>query len=568
LASGAPEEALRRAQDAAVQARSAGDGLGVAEALCVVASAHIASGRAAEAEQLLSRELSSPSLLARTGDRAAEATLLWAFAGLKLAMGDFKEALRLASEGQALLQKRPADRKLQAQLLLAKANAHLAGRLAGSQGPTPVPFAVATLSAAGEALALCRQAGDKAGEGEVLHLVCLVYLLEGRQGAQLAAKKAMALASSDAEQPLGSLQASNEAAALLRQLGNKEGEATAMLCGVAEARIELGEADEAIGAARRAQEMFRHLGHRRGRQTALNVLARAQLMAGNTPAILDAVEEELQHLRTEGDVPGQLAGLRTLCDSYIAVQQYGEALSAARRSLAVVKESGSKVTEVRQLLLASELEDLLGRQEAALRSAQRALTLASTINASPGELAVEVRRTVSRLQTKCGRPELAPNRRDAMGALLDLAQAARQRDPARFHEVTARLEALSGYTDQDVKAALTGEDDPDREGLMRFLKEHGPGKSQAGGVKSTSQSMVLTGISNALLYLSFRVNGLAYGPRFRRCHPMRVEASEDGGYHSASYLRLLSSQDEWEMNMMTQPTLLDGMQHALSAAMM
>ena len=31
-------------------------------------------------------------------------------------------------------------------------------------------------------------------------------------------------------------------------------------------------------------------------------------------------------------------------------------------------------------------------------------------------------------------------------------------------------------------------------------------------------SKVMTGMSHALLYLSFRMGGLGYGPRFRRCN--------------------------------------------------
>ena len=70
----------------------------------------------------------------------------------------------------------------------------------------------------------------------------------------------------------------------------------------------------------------------------------------------------------------------------------------------------------------------------------------------------EARRAVSRLQTKSGHTEQAPNRRDALEALRDLTQAARRRDAEEFKAVMARLEDLSGYTDEDVKAALIIED--------------------------------------------------------------------------------------------------------------
>ena len=346
------------------------------------------------------------------------------------------------------------------------------------------------------------------------------------------------------------------------QFREQEGEAAAMLFGVAEARLEQGNGLEAQGAARRAQELFRDLKHRRGRLAALETLARS--LGLDTLAALEATEQELRLFESEADVAGQVSAFRILADTYIARRVYGEARSALRKALELLKGTAAAELEGQILLLLSEIEDFMGRTQAALESAEKALMVAKSSKA--GGLITEARRLVSRLQTKCGRAEQAPNRRDAMEALRELTEAARRRDADGFASVMARLEDLSGYTDDDVKSALILEDDEDQPGLLQFLKKH---QTAPGTLKPASRggrgSVVMTGMSHALLYLSFRMGGLGYGPRFRRCNGYRVEGEGEEALHAVAYLRLLSSQEEWGRRMETQPPILDSMQHSLNA---
>ena len=309
-----------------------------------------------------------------------------------------------------------------------------------------------------------------------------------------------------------------------------------MLFGVAEARLDQGNSLEAQGAAHRARELFRQLRHRRGRLAALEVLTRS--LGVDTLAALEATEEELRLFEAEGDAAGQVSALRTLADAYIARRIYGEARSALRKALELLKGTAANELQGQTLLLLSQIEDFMGRTEAALETAEKAL-LAAKAGKAAG-LVTEARRVVSRLQTKCGRSEQAPNRRDALEALRELTQAARRHDADEFRAVLDRLDDLSGYTDGDVKAALVIEDDDDQPSLVEFLKKHG--KTSAGAAQpGRGGSIVMTGLNHALLYLSFRMGGLGYGPRFRRCYGHRVDGEE--AVHGVAYLRLLSSQD-------------------------
>ena len=146
------------------------------------------------------------------------------------------------------------------------------------------------------------------------------------------------------------------------------------------------------------------------------------------------------------------------------------------------------------------------------------------------------------------RSQDAPNRREALEELRRLTEAVRRRDRAAFEASMAALEELSGYSEADVKAALVVEDE-DQAGLSQFLKQT---KSKGKG------SMVMAGLSHALLYLSFRLGGarvlaararwcaggLGYGPRFRRCNAYGVRGDDDEPATCVAYLRHLSSQEE------------------------
>ena len=344
----------------------------------------------------------------------------------------------------------------------------------------------------------------------------------------------------------------------------QEGEAAAMLFGVAEARLQHGNGLEAQGAARRARDLFRDLRHRRGRLAALQTLVTS--LGLDTLAALEATEEELRLFESEGDAAGQVSAFRILADTYIARALYGEARSALRKALELVKGTAAADSEGEILLLLAQVEDTMGRTDAAVESAQKALVIAKSSKLSA--LVVDARRVVSRLQIKCGRVDQAPNRRDAQEALQELTEAARNRDADEFQSVMARLEDLSGYTEDEVKAALIIQDDEDQAGLVQFLKKNQLAVQAAPGASKKSVgrgSIVMTGMSHALLYLSFRMGGLGYGPRFRRCYGYRVEGEGEGALYGAAWLRLLSSQEEWGRRMETQPPILDSMQHSLNA---
>lgn len=312
---------------------------------------------------------------------------------------------------------------------------------------------------------------------------------------------------------------------------------------------------EALGAAQRAMRSFQALRHRRGRLRSLELMQQA--MTETMPA-LEATEEEVNLFAAEGDVAGQVDALRLLADFYINARMYGEARSALRKALTLLAESGAIEKEVQTLLLLSHVEELLG-SSAALKVAQQALTL-SKRTAESGS-AADARRVVSRLLVQSGQAPEAPNRRAAMEALRDLTEAVRKRDATSFQSTMKTLENLSGYEESDVKAALIVEDDVDQSGLTRFLKQQGQLVSTTGG------STLMTALSHALLYLSFRLGGLGYGPRFRRCYAYGVGQEEDE-MHAVAYLRHLSSQEEWQKNMEIQPPMLDSMQHSLNAITM
>lgn len=534
----APEAALSEAKEVAEAARGANDWQLLAEAVSVQSLALLGSQRLLEAQQLLQQHLSS----AVAGHDVAQLILLSASSSVALANSEAAKAKMLAEEGLTMLKRLGVERhrKQQLQLLMAKGNAQLSEQnLDAAQ-------------AACEALTISRQCQDEDTEGEALHLICLLHIFFTRSAAQKAVKQHFTAGSP----PLASLESCNAAAQLFRRLGNQEGEAMALLH-IAEARLasEQPQPLEAQGAVRRAQALFRSLRHRRGRLRCLEVLGQA--LQETMPA-LEATEEELNLFKDEGDVAGEVDALRILADFYINARMYGEARGALRKALNLLADSGAIEKEVQSLLLLAHVEELLGSANA-LQSAERALTLSKSLQGS--NLTSEARKVVSRFYVQNGKMLEAPNRRAAMETLRDLTEAVRKRDAQSFQKTMAALEELSGYDEGDVRSALIVEDDPDQSGLARFLKQQGQGQKAV----SSSGSMLMTAMSHAILYLSFRLGGLGYGPRFRRCHAYGVVGQDEESALAVAYLRHLSSQEEWQKNMETQPPMLDSMQHSLNA---
>eukprot|EP00913_Durusdinium_trenchii_P005385 g5020.t1 len=245
LDTGAPEAALSEAKQVADAALASNDLRLAAEAISLQSLALLKTQRLVEARQLLQQQL---SVTRTAGHQAAELILLAASSSAALAQNDLPTAKMTAEEGVALVKRlgssfEKSNRKLLLQLLIAKGNAQLMDQ--------NLPEAA---KAAVEALTVGRASHDEEG--------------------QSAAQKAVAQVFHEGTPPLSSLESSNQAAALLRKLGDKEGEAIALLS-IAECRLEAPNRPEALGAAQRARQLFREERHRRGRLQALELMARA-----------------------------------------------------------------------------------------------------------------------------------------------------------------------------------------------------------------------------------------------------------------------------------------------------
>lgn len=571
-------EASREAQEAAAQFRRSGQAVAAADAVCTAASALVALGNLQEATQLAQRELNSCT---SSGDKAGEAVLLWLSAGLLVAQGQAAEALPLLRQAKALLTWLPSNRadRLEAQLLVAQANAFLAGGEDEAQN---------ALRAAAEAAALCRRGEDRAGEGEALHAAALAKLLQQGAGAKPLGKTLVALeaaglteklkfrrakaeqSSITEELPLSSLEEAEAALQVLQELGDKEGEAAILAAAVAPAHMSKGDSNRGAVAAKRALTIFRDLAHRKGRQVALRVLGQACHRSRDLPSLLEAATEETRQSQQDGDVAGVLTALSIITETYIDAGEYGEALSAAVKGLKMLRELKATEAEVGQLLVVADLQRLLGRMEPATNSAEQAVAISAELaTAASGmapevkervrQLALQARRSLSSIMITSGQPNKAPNRSEALDALAELSHAAKLRDGPAFQEALSKLNDLQGFTEKDVRdALLPSESEKDASGLARFLRQQG----QLG--EKTGPAMVMQEVGRASLYLFFRSTGLGYGPRFRTCRPGRV-LSYDGSIHTVASLRVCSTQEDWGRDLQYHPGILDGMQHALTS---
>jgi len=287
------------------------------------------------------------------------------------------------------------------------------------------------------------------------------------------------------------------------------------------------------------------------------LLIQAHSATSNIKGVLGAAEEELAFTEKTGDKRAELALLRTISDALIADRQWFQAIPRAKRALDLTRKLQAVDEEVAQLLIVSNLQDIIERPYLAMEAAEKALKLSQKLGNK--DLIAQAKRQVSHLMVTQGKVEQAPNRPQALEALSSLSRAALYFDGEAYQEATQRLEEVSGYTEADVARALEPAVAKDRQATINFIKKQGQ------DVESGTQT-VLKAYTKKVLYLEFRMGGgLGYGPRFRTCTPLKVSKSSELHSSTATVLKMYSAQEEWGKNLLFHPGLMDGGQHQLNA---
>mmetsp|Transcript_76304 Transcript_76304/g.220442 ORF Transcript_76304/g.220442 Transcript_76304/m.220442 type:complete len:628 (+) Transcript_76304:76-1959(+) len=301
------DEALRSVEDLVASVQSLGHGPSEVAALSALASACASRG---DVPRDAARAAARAVKVARTlQGKEALMSALETVISTSFAQKDADEALHAASELSALARD-AGDRRAQARAVLAMARAQLA-----SEEPK------AASEAAQEAAELFKVAGDKGGQASALAVAYDVEVLLGKPAA--AASRA------------------REVLTLVR--GNKQAEAVASLM--------LGSVDTAsqdsLGACREACELFKGLGNRLGEAAALVATANAQLCQGaqSAEAGLASAQAALAIFRELASGHGEAAALAAAGAAHSLKGDAGEAEKAVKESLELFRGARDPVGE-------------------------------------------------------------------------------------------------------------------------------------------------------------------------------------------------------------------------------
>ncbi|CAJ1352200.1 unnamed protein product, partial [Effrenium voratum] len=158
----------------------------------------------------------------------------------------------------------------------------------------------------------------------------------------------------------------------------------------------------------------------------------------------------------------------------------------------------------------------------------------------------------------------APDRRDALLLLQDLARELEKKDGDGFDDANKNMETYwMALTQSDVDAAMQKVISRDPAAYLEFLKEHG---ANVGGEKKKeakpAEDIQGLGLKPKMrtgpkpyLYVSFRIGGIAYGPRYRCCDLPMANAYDPTA--AVGVLTLQDISDDWERELQYNPSILD-----------
>lgn len=525
-------EALAPAQEALGIFRELNDQVGIAQALRPVLIAQLTRGELKPEEALtkVKEEAAKVKRTARDG-RRAEAAMQVTLAAVQLAKAEPVKAVVAAADAEAYFQREEDYPALADVLLEVVAPAHLQ-RGDGQKA----------MDAANLVLDVAQKVKDPEVEARAWGLVAAGRFAASAEDATEAARKALDL---------------------FRKLGSRVGEAQ-MLIELARGQLARQDALAALASAREALKVAREAGSWAQAGKASEAMVEAQLQAGQPQAAHEEAEEQLRWISEVTPDYSSKKGLASAMSAVVvatAVFKGGDAgLEVVKSYVEKLRADGNKSGEV---LMLHKLATMSPFPDYALNTAQAALELARKEGFALEEKALK--RTLTQLYAAKGKIDKAPNRREALLLLQDLARELERKDGEKFDDANKNLEDFwMALKQSDVDAAMQKVISRDPATYLQFLKEHGanvavPGEKAKPPPGADVQGL---GLKNKLLtgpkpylYLSFRVGGISYGPRYRCCDlPMGV-GGEPGS--AIGVLELQDVSDDWERELQYNPSILD-----------
>jgi len=219
------------------------------------------------------------------------------------------------------------------------------------------------LKAAGDALKIFREIGDKVCEADSLRIIVDALRLQEILDGSL---------------PQESINRAEAEMAGFKDSENKRGEACMHLCLADIKSLDL-KGDEnlesAVASASEALALFQELDDKKYIAETQISLANAHFMKGKADEVKSAAEEALDLFKEIGDVKGQAKALRCVALSHAIPENFEKALRYSKEAATLYKELGDSKSEAREMTVMAFWQNEQDQPAKALRLAQTALSM-------------------------------------------------------------------------------------------------------------------------------------------------------------------------------------------------
>ncbi len=215
-----------------------------------------------------------------------------------------------------------------------------------------------------QALPIVREVGDRAGEATTLNNMAAVY--------------------GDIGQPVKALELYEQALPLRRAVGDRAGEATT-LNNMALVYSKTGQLGKALELSEQALPIVRNVGDWAGEAAILNSMALVYSATGWSGKALELSEQALPIVRAVGDRAGEATTLNNMAAVYSASGQSGKALELYEQALPMHREVGNRAIEATTLNNMAAVYGDIGQPVKALELYEQALPLRRAVGDRAGE---------------------------------------------------------------------------------------------------------------------------------------------------------------------------------------
>jgi tetratricopeptide (TPR) repeat protein len=184
--------------------------------------------------------------------------------------------------------------------------------------------------------------------------------------------------------PKRALELYEQALPLMREVGNRDGEA-ATLNNIAEVQRGTGELQQALELYEQALPLMREVGNREGEAATLNNMSLVYDAMGQWQQALELYEQVLPITREEGNRALEARTLNNTAEVYRKLGQWQQAMKLYEQTVPITREVGDRVMEAITLDNIAKVYYAMGQWQRALELYERALLLKREVGDRSGE---------------------------------------------------------------------------------------------------------------------------------------------------------------------------------------